>query len=113
MIIISVIIVLANALLAGIYTAVGGGGSIIVTLSNLLFIEGGIILLLGAIVEFFHIAGRDDRMVVSTRVIFPFGGKDNAGSGDLVELKNPGWLVIFLGGLLLVYSITFVLVFAR
>ncbi len=114
MIIYSAIIVVADVLLAGAYTLVTGGGSILVTLSNLLFIEGGVVLLLGAIVEFFHLAGREDRMVVATRVLYPIGGNESKNDVEAnVEISHPGWLLIFLGALLIFYSFTFILLFAK
>ncbi|CAJ35181.1 hypothetical protein [Methanocella arvoryzae] len=113
MFIYSLIIVVASLLLAGLYIILTGGGNLIVALSNLLFIESGIILLIGASIEFFHLAGRDDRVVVSTKVLFPIRAGESKADAHNVELHNPGWLLIFLGALLFAYSLTLVLLFAK
>lgn len=108
---VSAIIILIDALLAGLYILVAGSGNFVDTLSNVIFLEGGFIILLGAVVEFFHVAGRDNMIVVPV-TLFPGGGKlKESGSPEAVEVKSPGWVLIFIGGLMVLCSLAILLPF--
>jgi hypothetical protein len=101
----SVIIIAIDALLVGGYILVtGGDANFSYTLSNVLFVEGGLILLAGAFIEFFHVLGRDNSMIVVPKVLTA-GRKAQDSSGTTVEVKNPGWLIILIGGLLIICSV--------
>ena len=113
--ILAIALVAINGLIVGAYFLLSGaGGNLAVKLSDVLFIEGGIILLVGVAIEFFHIGGRENPLIVIPSVLFPGkGGSDVRGPESSVEVKNPGWLLVFLGALLLAFSVAFILLFAR
>ena len=114
--ILAIVLVAINGLIVGAYFLGSGAGiNMAVKLSDMLFIEGGIVLLAGVAIEFFHSGGRENHLIVIPLVLFQRkkGGSANRGPESSVEVKNPGWFLIFLGALLLAFSVAFILFFAR
>ena len=115
--IVTVVIAIINALLIEAYLLVSASGSFFSeTMSNLLFLEGGLIIVLGAIIEFFHIGHLWflDRILMSPQVLFDVQRTLRARSSDVIrEERSTGWMLIFLGGLLILLSVSFILINAK
>ena len=91
------------------WLATGAGGKYLDALSNALFFAGAIVLALGAFAEFFKV--KEGRRQIYAAVNAPLrllsghkmdGGTDQA-EGDASQAA--GWLLIFIGGLLIIMSL--------
>jgi len=93
-----ILIIDAAAVLA--CTLAGLGHSPAELISDVAFMEGGLILLLGAFLEFFHVkgTGKLSDLLLSPRKRFY---KEPEPQNEEI---NAGWLLIFLGGALMLPS---------
>jgi hypothetical protein len=98
-----------SAVLALLYWLVtGAGGDYLAIVSNLLFFEGGIILTFGALLEFFHLKQTQEirRMLFSPLPLLERLGVGKAAGDDKKdEEQGAGWLLVFLGATLILFSI--------
>jgi hypothetical protein len=97
-----------TAVLALAYWLVtGANGEYQTIVSNVLFIEGGVILTFGALLSFFKIGGTTEirRLILSSALPFERRGFTPAACEDNDEEQDAGWLLIFLGATLIVFSI--------
>ena len=115
-------IVVINLILGFVYTAYtglsGGGGlfqerSYFWALSNALFIEGAVILTIGAFLEFFY-RSRSSQVAKGMMSVYdvfrnvykirdiPENKRAEEGSG--------GWMLIFLGAMVILFSLIFALI---
>jgi hypothetical protein len=96
-----------TAVLALLYWLVtGANGEYLTIISNALFIEGGVILTFGALLSFFKIGGTTEirRLILSSVLPFERRGFIPAAGADNDEEQGAGWLLIFLGATLIVFS---------
>ena len=98
-----------TAVLALLYWAVtGANGEYLTILSNVLFFEGGIILTFGALLDFFRLKKTQEirGLLLAPGLLFEKHGIFRA-SGDEKkdEEHGAGWLLVFLGAALIVFSI--------
>jgi hypothetical protein len=102
-------IAIVVAVLALAYWAVTGiSGNYLAVFSNALFFAGGIILIFGAVIEFMHIKGTVElrKMLLRPRAWFDRqGANDEANVAGEDEEPEAGWLLIFVGALLVAFSI--------
>jgi hypothetical protein len=102
-------IAIACAVLALTYwIASSAGGSYLATFSNVLFFAGGIILTFGALIELFHIRKTRDirRILLRAGNIFNRTDVQKTADSDIEDDElNTGWLLIFIGALLIVFSL--------
>jgi hypothetical protein len=84
----------------------GANGEYLTIISNALFIEGGVILTFGALLSFFKIGGTTEirRLILSSVLPFERRGFIPASGEDNDEEQGAGWLLIFLGATLIVFS---------
>ncbi|MCD1295747.1 hypothetical protein CUJ83_12130 [Methanocella sp. CWC-04] len=103
-----------------IYGIVLGGGEIdILKISDLLFFEGGIILTIGAFMEFFkgRGSGMSSRVFLSPYELISkwtvFEMKDYE---EMIKYENEiplGWVLILTGGLMILLSLFFALILMK
>ncbi len=102
-------IAVVTAVLALVYWLVTGTtGGYLALVSNLLFFEGGIILVFGTLLEFFHIKETKEirKLLFSPRPLFERFGFFPAGDQDNNDSEQgAGWVLIFLGATLIIFSI--------
>ena len=105
----ALIVTIAIAAVTLLYWLVtGASGDYMVILSDVLFFVGGVILTFGAFVAFFKVGKTREigKLVLSPlrplalrgAILVP--GEDNKGEGE----QEAGWLLIFLGATLIVFS---------
>jgi hypothetical protein len=101
-------IAITTAILALAYWLMTGtNGGYLALVSNLLFFEGGFILLLGALIEFFHIKETKKilKLLLTPGLLFKRFGILPAGDEDSDGKQGAGWVLIFLGAVLIIFSI--------
>ena len=100
--------IVCAALASAWWFATGAQGTYIVDLSNLLFFAGGIVLVIGAFLEFFHVKGMGKIYKLLTFPVAYYRPGDMAGTAEEgMAAKEPatGWVLIFIGALLIALSI--------
>jgi hypothetical protein len=116
--VVSVAILVSNlALSALIWLAFGAHGKYLDLLSDILFIEAGILLILGSAMAFFHIPGGPLKDILLWPAKAFLGEEQPADTGkikneetDFRENDSVGWTLIFIGVMLAVFSIVAILV---
>lgn len=100
---------IATAVMALVYWVVtGANGEYLTIVSNALFIEGGAILTFGALVSFFKMPGTTEIRRLVLNPVLPYERRryNRAAVEDKDdEEQGAGWLLIFLGATLIVFSI--------
>jgi hypothetical protein len=98
-----------TAVLGLIYWVVtGANGEYLDIVSNILFLAGAIILTFGAFLAFFNISKTADIRKLLLNPVLLLEGRGlipAAGADDKDEEQSAGWLLIFLGATLIVFSI--------
>jgi hypothetical protein len=106
--------ILAGITLVGVFiyeaiTGILGGNGLFVmsrflwTASDALFLEGSVILTLGALMEFFF---KDVSSMVARGMTSPVDGfMHNINRGEGGESRSGGWMLVFLGALLALASL--------
>jgi hypothetical protein len=105
----ALIVAIAIAVVALLYWLVtGAGGDYMVILSDVLFFAGGVILTFGALVAFFKVGKTQEIRRLMLNPLRPLDlrgailnvGEDYEHEGE----QEAGWLLIFLGATLIVFS---------
>jgi hypothetical protein len=100
--------ILSAVLALAYWLVTGTNGEYLALVSNLLFFEGGIILVFGSLIEFFHIkeTKKIRKLVFAPRQRFERLGSSPAADEDKNDDENgAGWPLIVLGATLIIFSI--------
>lgn len=101
------ITVIAAALALIYWLVTGASGSYLVVLSNVLFLAGGAILTFGMLVEFIHLKGTKNirKMLFIYQALRGRYAVLEAADREISGRETgTGWLLIFLGFLLIIFS---------
>jgi hypothetical protein len=105
----ALVVTLLTAVLVLLYWLVtGASGEYLVIVSNILFLEGGVILTFGALIAFFNMGSTREirRLIYSPLRSFErIGFFRAAGLEDKDQEQGAGWLLIFLGATLIIFSV--------
>lgn len=117
------IIIIVNVLAVFGYVLVASGfqldaSKFFTTLSNIVFLEGGIILTFGAFIEFFV---RSRSAAIARSMLRPYSwiskrnalSRSEADAAKEEEYRSGGWMLIFLGAVAIVFSIIFALIISK